>query len=138
MAGMTHERFQALADAFGGDVSRWPAEVREAAAVLMATEPELAGRTLVAAQALDAALDACRQSPASSALVARVLAAAPRPARRRRFWLSPAALGAGLAAAAAAGVIVGAQMSQRSSDSSEVAVADTLSLEPAYDILEGA
>jgi len=124
-SGMSHARFEELAEAYGGDVSRWPAEAREAAAVLMAAEPAFTGQVLAGAGALDAALDSWRPAPASAALVERILAAAPRARRRWPVWLSPAALGAGLAAACVAGVIAGVEVSERAS-ASEVAVTNTL------------
>jgi hypothetical protein len=125
-SGMSQARFEELAEAYGGDVSRWPAEAREAAAVLMAAEPEFTGQVLARAGALDAALDSWRPAPASAALTERILAAAPRPRRSRwPVWLSPAALGAGLAAACVAGVIAGVEVSDRA-NASEVAVTNTL------------
>jgi hypothetical protein len=125
---MTHARFEELADAYGGDVSRWPAEARDAAAVLMAEEPAVTGEALARAEALDAALDSWRPAPASAGLAERITAGAPRSRRGRwPLWLSPAALGAGLAAACAAGVIVGMGVSQRASDS-EVALTNTLNV----------
>ncbi len=104
MADLTRERFEALAEAYGGDVSRWPEDVREAAAVRMAGEPKVCGEILGRAGALDAALDAWRPAPASPGLMERILAAAPRMRRPRwLIWLSPAVLGAGLAAGEGAG-----------------------------------
>lgn len=140
MAELTRERFEALAEAYGGDVSRWPAEVREAAAVLMAAEPTLSGDILSRAAALDGALDAWRPAPASPGLVDRILATAPRMRRPPWLaWLSPAALGAGLAAACAAGVIVGVEVQQHSSEASEVAVTNTLTaVSSPFDLEEGA
>jgi len=124
--GMTHVRFEELADAYGGDVSRWPAEARDAAAILMAEEPAFTGEALARAEALDAALDSWRPAAASAGLAERITAGAPRPRFLRwPAWLSPAALGAGLAAACVAGVIAGMSASQRASDS-EVALTNTL------------
>ena len=54
---MTHERFEILAHAYGGDIARWPAAERDAAALLMAAEPEFARIVLADAGELDAALD---------------------------------------------------------------------------------
>ena len=124
--GMTHTRFEELADAYGGDVSRWPAAARDAATLLMTEEPAFTGEVLARAGTLDAALDAWRGAPVSVGLAERIAAGAPRPRLGRwPAWLSPAALGAGLAAACAAGVIAGVSASQRASDS-EVAVTNTL------------
>jgi hypothetical protein len=140
MALMTHERFEALADAYGGDVSRWPPETREGAALLMSEAPDFTGSVLARAAGIDAALDAWRTAPASPRVVERIIASAPRPlAPRWRTWLSPAALGAGLAAACAAGVLVGVQAADRSGSAQEVAVTNTLSaVASAFDLEEGA
>jgi len=110
---LTLERFEALAQAFGGDVSRWPQAERDAAALLMTQAPQAAQQILSDAGTLDAVLDAWRPQPASQALREVVIAAAPPPRRRSTVlgWLFPAGLGAGLAAACAAGVITGAQLS---------------------------
>ena len=128
--GMTHDRFEALAQAFGGDVWRWPAPAREAAALLMAAEPGFTQAALARAEALDAALDAWRPTPASAGLTQTILAAAPSPKMRRPrwlVWLSPAALGAGLAAACAAGVIVGVEVSHRTNEAGATASANIMS-----------
>jgi hypothetical protein len=123
---MSLARFEALAEAYGGDVSRWPAEARDAAAMLMAEEPVFTGEALARAGALDAALDSWRSPPTPAGLTERIAAVAPRPRRRGwPAWLSPAALGAGLAAACVAGVVAGVNVSQRASDS-EVALTNTL------------
>ena len=60
---MTHERFEILAHAYGGDIARWPAAERDAAALLMAAEPEFARIVLADAGELDAALYLPRQRP---------------------------------------------------------------------------
>jgi ferric-dicitrate binding protein FerR (iron transport regulator) len=103
---MEIERYQRLAEAYGGDVGRWPEAERQAALEWRARDPDAASAVLAAAAALDAALDAWRPPAATADLRERVLATAPRPRPVRRgfgFWLS----GAGLAAAGAAGVIFG-------------------------------
>jgi hypothetical protein len=136
--GMTHARFEELADAYGADVSRWPAEARDAAAVLMAEKPAFTGEALARAAALDAALASWRPVPASGDLAERIAAGAPRPRRGRwPAWLSPAALGAGLAAACAAGVVAGMGVSQRASDS-EVALTNTLNAVSSFELEAGA
>lgn len=112
---MTKERFEALAEAYGGDLARWPADVREEAALLAAAEPAFAQTVLQRQAALDAALHALPLKTASAALFEQILESAPplrRPRLRWRGWLAPAGLGAGLAAAAAAGVVLGVQLSQ--------------------------
>lgn len=105
---MSERRFAALADAHGGDLARWPAAERAAAAAL-ARRSAAAQAALARAAALDAALDALAAAPPPAAS-ARLLAAcaadaaavcATRRRARRPVW-------AGLAAAAALGVALGA------------------------------
>ena len=104
---MDVDRFETLAQAYGGDPGRWPEAERAAAEAFRFASPAEAERVLAEAADLDFALDAWRVSAPSAALRGRVLAAAPSPRPRRRslgLWLS----GAGFAAAAAvAGVMVG-------------------------------
>jgi hypothetical protein len=126
---MTRQRFETLADAFGGDVACWPDAEREAAAALMAAEPAWAEPVLARAGELDAALAAFSPPRAATGAMDRILAAAPRPRRVRRWtgWLVPAGMGAGLAAACAAGMVLGARMSERAApepDSIVTAVSD--------------
>lgn len=107
---MTHERFAALAEAFGGDVARWPAAERELAAEFLAADADFARQTLAAARALDAALDAWRPLPVTTALREAVNLTTPRGRARTVWadWIWRAGLGAGLAGACGAGVLVGA------------------------------
>ena len=49
---MTRERFQELAEAYGGDVARWPVASRDAAAVMLAAEPAFAQGVLANAATL--------------------------------------------------------------------------------------
>ncbi|WP_453978448.1 hypothetical protein [Brevundimonas sp. Marseille-Q4549] len=111
---MRIERLQALAEAYGGDLRRWPADERAFAESLVAADP--AARVLLdEAAALDALLDASPSVAPSADLTARVLRAAPgaraksRP--RRAVWF----LGAGWAAAACAGVIAGVGLTRQMS-----------------------
>jgi hypothetical protein len=109
---MNAERFEALAEAFGGDVARWPAAEREAAAVLMAARTDWAQSVLGRAGEVDTALYAYAPPQASVGLADRIAATGPRPGRRGWMgFLWPAGLGAGLAAACAAGIFVGAHLS---------------------------
>lgn len=110
---MRLDRFAALAEAYGGDVARWPEPEREAAAVLMAAEPEATAPLLAGASDLDWALDAWRAPAASAALQASILGSAPAPRTPRpwRGWLWRTGLGAGLMAAGAAGVMAGVVVS---------------------------
>lgn len=118
---MTHERFEFLAQAYGGDVSRWPQAEREAAVLLMTLEPVFAQATLAQAASLDALLDDWAPLPVSHALREAVIAAAPaaRPRSALQQWFWRTGVGAGLAAACAAGLVVGVRLSdtvQRQSD----------------------
>jgi hypothetical protein len=107
---MTPERFESLAEAYGGDISRWPEAEREAAALVMADRSAWAQDVLARAGDLDDLLDAFAAPVGSPGLGTRIAARAPRPrARRWMGWLMPAGLGVGLAAACAVGVMVGAQ-----------------------------
>ena len=111
---MRIERLQALAEAYGGDLRRWPADQRAFAESPVAADP--AARVLLdEAAALDALLDASPSVAPSADLTARVLRAAPgaraksRP--RRAVWF----LGAGWAAAACAGVVAGVGLTRQMS-----------------------
>jgi len=110
---MNLERFERLAEAYGGDIARWPVETREAAALFMAGEPDHAAAILAANAELDFALDAWRPPRASGGLEEAILAAAPAARRRPGFvdWLWRAGAGAGLAAACAAGLVLGVAVS---------------------------
>lgn len=126
---MSLEAFRTNAEAYGGRISRWPEDVR-AAAERVAAEHAEAVDILREAAALDALLDAeAAQTPEPPpALLARILvdaahvsheaanevvapAAAEPAARARRgglgAWFEAVFGGAGLAAAAAAGLAFG-------------------------------
>ena len=103
---MEMTRFEALADAYGADLRRWPHEEQEAARALLEREPSAARAILAAADDLDALLAASPAPAPSQTLRDAIFAAAPKARPRRAllgYWLP----GAGLAAAALAGVIVG-------------------------------
>lgn len=110
---MDLHRFAALAEAYGGDVSRWPEADRDAAAVLMSAEPGATAPLLAAQSDLDWALDSWRAPAASAALQAAILAGAPAERRTPawRGWIWRTGLGAGLMAAGAAGVMAGVVVS---------------------------
>ena len=111
MNEMTRERFEALAQAYGGDMARWPDAERGAAALLAVAEPAFAQGLLARAGDLDAALDAWRASQADAALSERILAHAPGPRQGLlATWSWRAGLGASLAAACAAGVLLGVRL----------------------------
>jgi anti-sigma factor RsiW len=110
---MTRERFEDLAEAYGGDVARWPPGEREAAAALMAADPALAREVLRRAEDLDSLLDAWSPLAVRRELHEAVIAAAPRDRRRAglREWIWRVGLSAGLAGACAAGLAVGVGLS---------------------------
>lgn len=107
---MTYERFDYLADAYGGDLRRWPEAEREAARALVAADPRTAA-LLREADGLDALLDAAPRPTPSHALREAVIASAAGAGlkARRRGAIGPLAWlsGAGWAAAACAGVVFG-------------------------------
>ncbi|MGO4411082.1 hypothetical protein AB4Y66_13640, partial [Brevundimonas sp. M-11_2] len=61
---MTYERFEYLADAYGGDLRRWPEAEREAARALTAVDARAAA-LLAQADRLDALLGAAPRPVAS-------------------------------------------------------------------------
>lgn len=112
---MDATRFGELADAYGGDVRRWPEDEREPARAWMDANPE-AERALFDARLTDAALFASPNPAVSMALRDRVLASAATaglkaqsawPLLKRLLWIG----GAGWAAAACAGVVFGTTLS---------------------------
>ena len=111
---MTRERFEALAEASGGDMARWPNADWDAAAMFAAREPEAAARILATAAQLDEALDGWAPLAVSHRLREAVIAAAPAARARRGLggWIWRAGAGAGLAAACAAGLVVGVMLSE--------------------------
>ncbi|MFN4296108.1 MAG: hypothetical protein ACK4FB_04650 [Brevundimonas sp.] len=115
---MNAQRFQDLADAYGADLRRWPEAERGAAGAFMDSDPQGAERLLFEARQMDLALDAAPRPMVSHALREQVIALAAaaglRPRARRfgfgRFaWMS----GAGWAAACAAGIMVGVNLSDQ-------------------------
>jgi hypothetical protein len=111
---MTFERFQLLADAWGGVIARWPAETQDDAYAFMAAAPGQADAVLAEARAMDALMDEAPALAPSIALRDSIIAAAPaaRPQRSRLWrWISGAGVGVGLAAATAAGVMAGVSLS---------------------------
>ena len=110
---MDATRFGELADAFGGDVRRWPEAEQGAARGWIEAHPTEAERALFDARQTDAALFASPNPAVSMALRDRVLASATMKARaawpslRKLLWIG----GVGWAAAACAGVMVGTTLS---------------------------
>jgi hypothetical protein len=109
---MNADRMRELAQAWGGDLRRWPTADREAAEVFAVAQPDVAERALFEARQLDAALDAAPRAVVSAELRDRVIASAHAaglkaraawPGLRRLLWIG----GASWAAAACAGVVFG-------------------------------
>lgn len=109
---MNADRMRDLAEAWGGDLRRWPSAEREAAEAFARTQPDAAERALFEARQLDAALDAAPRVVVSTDLRDRVIASAHAaglkaraawPGLRRLLWIG----GASWAAAACAGVVFG-------------------------------
>lgn len=119
---MNAERFQTLAEAYGGAIARWPAADQDAAFAFLAEAPDQADALLAEARETDALLDEAQRLAPSMALRDRVLAAAPRErtARSRAWrWLTGAGVGAGLVAATAAGLLAGVNLSVSAAAPSE-------------------
>jgi hypothetical protein len=114
MSGMDAARFETLAETWGGVITRWPQDVREAGLLFLADQPEAARRLLAEAQALDEALDLLAMPTPTMTLREAIIAAAPAIRRRNILlrWLSGAGIGAALAAASVSGIVVGVQVSQ--------------------------
>lgn len=109
------ERFERLVGAYGADPRRWPDGERVAAQTFLADDPE-ARAILDRAAELDDWLALAPAPAPSEMLDRRVLRAAPRAKTISRFgWAS----GAGWAAAAAAGVLVGVSLGQQMSQAWE-------------------
>ena len=104
------ERFEHLVDAYGADPRRWP-EAERAAAEVFLSGSEAARALVEGAARLDALLATAPALEPSELLVHRVLRAAP--VRRTRIDGFGWASGAGWAAAAAAGVLVGLSLGQQ-------------------------
>lgn len=127
---MNETRFSDLAQAYGGDLRRWPASEVEAARAWAAAHRGSAEDALTEARVLDETLDASRAPAVSTALRDRVLASATAaglkarrtwPAIKSWLWVG----GAGWAAAAFAGVLYGANLGgQLAADTQVEAVLD--------------
>ena len=106
---MDIQRFEQLSAAYGADLRRWPEAEREAAASLVAGEPEASAAVLREADGLDGLLDTSRPPVPSAFLREAVIRSARRSHARSladawsRLWLPGAA-----AAACAAGMLCGA------------------------------
>lgn len=123
---MNLDRFQTLADAFGGSISRWPADLQDEAYAFTARQPDGAAGILAEARALDEQLDGAPRLSPSPGLRQRILAAAPRPRTIRspfQRWLAGAGVGVALATAACAGLIVGVSLTAASAAEDAVLLA---------------
>ena len=102
------DRFNELAEAYGGEIARWPQAVRAAAFAFAEADRAATAPVLTEAARLDGWLNASPNPAPSPALRDAILAAAPRPRRAAmaRRWAG-VGLGAGLAAASVAGVLTG-------------------------------
>jgi hypothetical protein len=113
---MNAQRFQDLAEAYGADPRRWPEGERAAARAFMDADRHGAERLLFEARQIDLALDAAPRPVVSHALREQVIALAAtaglKPRARFAFRGLAWASGAGWAAACAAGVLVGLNLSQ--------------------------
>lgn len=99
---LTLQRFQELADAYGGVVDRWPERYRDGAS-RMASRPE-ARAILSDAMGFDKILDAWSVAPPRNGLRDRIFANAPLPSRkvisRMSLWWSGVGIATALAGAA--------------------------------------
>ena len=113
---MNAQRFQNLAEAYGADLRHWPEAERGAARAFMDADPHGAERLLFEARQMDLVLDASSRAVVSHDLRERVIALAAtaglKPRARFAFGRLAWASGAGWAAACAAGVLVGLNLSQ--------------------------
>jgi hypothetical protein len=103
---MPAERFAALADAYGGDLRRWPAGDRSVAEAMLASGHPAFAAIVDRAGRLDTWLEDYRVAAPSSDLAALIMSAATRPRiiwRRARLWWS----GLGLAGVGLAGALAG-------------------------------
>jgi len=104
---LSRDRFLALAEAYGGDIARWPEPEREAARALLLQDPQGLGHHLEAAAALDRLLDLAPAGAVDAALLGRLVSTAPRPAASARRWIAGLGAALGLGVSAMAGVTVG-------------------------------
>ncbi|HBU62841.1 MAG: hypothetical protein CMH91_09750 [Oceanicaulis sp.] len=91
MHTMKPDRFSELADAFGGELSRWPSDEQARAQAFLSAEPELAQALLDEAAALDALLDLDVTAPPAPALYETIAASGIRRAFAPPRWAGIAA-----------------------------------------------
>jgi hypothetical protein len=107
---MSLERFEDLAETYGGEIARWPEAEREAARALLAVEGPRLTPVLVAATHLDRLLDRAPAQAPDAALLGRLISAAPAAAPSSHRWIAGLSAALGLSVAAFAGVVVGVSM----------------------------
>lgn len=107
---MPLERFEDLAEIYGGEIARWPEGEREAARALLAANPERLSPVLAGAAQLDRLLDLAPAQSVDAALLGRLIAAAPQAPGSARRWIAGLGAALGLSAAAFAGVLVGVSL----------------------------
>lgn len=106
---MNKKRFQALAAAYGGAISRWPIAERRPARWFSFCHRRASGIILRDARRLDQILHHSAPPALSVGLLGSLVEGAPglrEAAQERRSWL-PTVLATGLAAACAAGIGAG-------------------------------
>ena len=104
---MSFERFEDLAEIYGGEIARWPEGDREAARALLVAHAERLSPVLAAASQLDRLLDLAPAQAVDAALLGRLITAAPHAAAPARRWIAGLGAALGLSAAAFAGVVIG-------------------------------
>lgn len=109
---MDMKRFEDLTDAWGGNLSRWPDDVRAEAEALLQSEPSAAAY-LSEADRLDHLLNTTSSAAGNELLEHRIMKAFPMPAFeadwRRPAMAAAAALVIGLAGGYAGGAFVPVQ-----------------------------
>jgi hypothetical protein len=104
-----------MAETYGGEVSRWPAEAQANAEAVLIGEPELVEAILKDAKALDALLDLVPIEPASSALSEQIVSSIEGRIKPIPDWA---------AMAAAVALVVGMGTGWMSSAPTETGVSD--------------
>jgi hypothetical protein len=120
---LNSDRFQELADAFSGDIARWPEAEQPAAMAFVAMDPAATAAILAEAAALDRLLAASPNPTPSLALREAIAATAPRPRSRPR--MSRRWAGLGLAAASVAGILAGVAAAPIAASHVRIQTADT-------------
>lgn len=106
-SAMSVARFEALAEAYGGEIARWPEAEREAARALLASDPTRLASVLAEASQVDRLLDLAPAQAVDAALLGRLITAAPQAPNTARRWAAGLSAALGLSAAAFAGVLAG-------------------------------